>query len=72
MHDDASWVALASGVPTINGRSGNVPRGWTLGRPAFRDEDGARELRAKVAAWARRNRLATDSIALIEVDPTSR
>ncbi len=70
MHDDAAWVALASGVPTINGRSGNAPRGWTLGRPAFRDEDGARELRAKVAAWARRNRLRTDSIALIEVDPT--
>jgi len=72
MHDDAAWVALATGVPTINGRSGNAPRGWTLGRPAFRDEDGARELRAKVAAWARRNRLRTDSIALIEVDPTPR
>jgi hypothetical protein len=70
MHDDAAWVALASGVPTINGRSGNAPRGWTLGRPAIRDEDGSQELRAKVAAWARRNRLRTDSIAFIEVGPT--
>jgi hypothetical protein len=72
VHDEAAWVALATGVPTVNGRSGKAPRGWTLGRPAFRNEDRARELRAKVAAWARMNRLRTDSIALIEVDFTPR
>lgn len=28
LHIDAMWAALESGVPTVNGYSGNAPRGW--------------------------------------------
>lgn len=30
--EDAAWVAMTTGVPTVNGRYGNLPKGYTLGR----------------------------------------
>jgi hypothetical protein len=51
---DALWVADATGVPTLNGYSGNSPPGWELEDPFVRGpEDGAR-LDAAVAAWVTR------------------
>jgi hypothetical protein len=68
MHDDAAWVALASGVPTINGRSGNAPRGWTLAQPALTGPGDESRLRANLARWAKRHGLDPSSIAWVEVD----
>jgi hypothetical protein len=38
-HIDAMWASLESGVPTINGYSGNKPRGWEpLSDPSIEQE----------------------------------
>lgn len=68
LHDDAAWVALASGVPTINGRSGNAPRGWTLARPALTEPGDESKLRARLARWATTHGLDPASVAWVEVD----
>ncbi len=44
---DAMWAALASGVPTVNGYSGNEPPGW-----GFASTEDAR---AALAAWGARH-----------------
>ncbi|NQZ71410.1 MAG: hypothetical protein HRT89_25470 [Lentisphaeria bacterium] len=33
--DDAAWVTLATGIPTINGRYGNFPSGYDLKEYAY-------------------------------------
>ena len=51
---DAMWVADAAAVPTLNGYSGNMPRGWGLEDCFVRGPEDRARLDAAVAAWARR------------------
>jgi hypothetical protein len=55
---DALWVADATGVPTLNGYSGNSPPGWGLQDPFVRGPEDRARLDAAVAAWAKRWGLA--------------
>jgi hypothetical protein len=66
VHDDAEWVALAAGIPTINGRYGNVPPGWNLSRAYYTSAEEAGELRTQLDGWISKNGLDPDRIAWIE------
>jgi hypothetical protein len=68
-HNDAAWVALASGVPTINGRYGNNPRGWPLEEldgtsPALRAE-----IRRNLQLWIARHELDVERVAWVPGPP---
>jgi len=51
---DAIWAADASGVPTLNGYSGNAPPGWELEDCLVRGPQDRARLDAAVADWVRR------------------
>jgi hypothetical protein len=69
LHDEAAWVALASGVPTVNGRSGKTPRGWALARPEITTPVDWRALWARLQRWGEQTGLDPASVAWIKVDP---
>jgi hypothetical protein len=68
VHDDAMWVALATGVPTVNGRSGATPPGWELGRAWLADEHDRDRVDAALAAWIARHGLDDARVCRIEID----
>ena len=70
LHDEAAWLALATGVPTVNGRSGKAPRGWELHRPVFRTPEEERALLARVQRWARLTGFDATAVAWVEADPS--
>ena len=65
---DAIWVADATGVPTLNGYSGNAPPGWGLEDPFVRGPADRARLDAAVAAWVTRWGLA-QSVCRIPASP---
>lgn len=51
---DAAWAALRSGVPTINGYSGNAPHGWSGLWPIdSREAEARRSLQLAFEEWIR-------------------
>jgi hypothetical protein len=48
---DAMWAALTVNVPTLNGYSGNLPRGWPLNGNRLEPGGDDAALRGAVAAW---------------------
>jgi hypothetical protein len=65
--DDAAWVELATGIPTINGRYGNWPRGWEL-RQDWEDGGSARRarLRQGLDRWIAARGLDADRVCWLE------
>jgi hypothetical protein len=53
-HIDAMWAAQLSGVPTLNGYSGNVPPGWKLEECQVRGPADQARLEDAVDAWIHR------------------
>ena len=53
LHIDAMWVALQTGVPTLNGYSGNAPKGWwdLWSNKAF-DDLSKTHLREAIVRWS--------------------
>jgi hypothetical protein len=73
VHVDAMWAASTAGVPTVNGHSGNAPRGWEPMRMVrVRDEAGRREFRASLDAWLAAHRVASEDVQWIEMPLTYR
>ncbi|PWB75419.1 MAG: hypothetical protein C3F15_06385 [Holophagae bacterium] len=70
VHDEAAWVALATGVPTVNGRSGKAPRGWELDRPEFGTPEERHELLSRLERWARRTGFDSAAVAWVKIDPS--
>jgi hypothetical protein len=68
VQDDAMWVALATGVPTVNGRSGAKPPGWDLDRASVTSEQERARLRSRLDAWRARHALQPGDVCWIEVD----
>jgi hypothetical protein len=56
---DSMYAALAAGIPTVNGYSGNAPRGWDLEQTAIREEEDRARVQAKLDAWVRASGLAS-------------
>jgi hypothetical protein len=72
VHDVAAWTALAAGVPTVNGRSGNRPQEWRLGRVAIRSQEDRRRIERALGSWVEDHGLDGEGIAWIEVEPGPR
>ncbi len=64
---DATLAAMEAGVPTVNGYSGNAPRGWTLNDNRRFDAAAAARLDTGLESWARSRGLPLESICRIEV-----
>jgi hypothetical protein len=74
-HGDAMWAALERGVPTVNGYSGNVPRGWPFYDVIARSPAEDSLLAHALTAWEARWRLAPATVCrvrLVDADPAAR
>jgi hypothetical protein len=67
---DGMWASMNTGVPTINGYSGNVPPGWLLYKNQVVTPAHDRELTADLDAWVRRWHLDPARVCRITT-PTS-
>jgi hypothetical protein len=63
---DATLAALEAGVPTVNGYSGNAPRGWALQDNRRFDPAAAARLDTELASWMRSRGLPPASVCRIE------
>lgn len=70
VHDDAMWVALATGVPTVNGRSGNVPPGWGLADAHVASPEERTALVQRLDGWLASRGVDPQQVCRIEVDRT--
>jgi len=64
---DAMWAGLLSGVPTLNGYSGNAPPGWLLGDLHLRGGRSKPRLQAALDGWSLRHGLTSESICWVTV-----
>ena len=73
--DDAAWVALETGIPTINGRYGHRPKEWKIYRhnPLKKDDQKSRQsLEKDLQAWLGVWGLERDNIQWIEYETMTR
>lgn len=73
--DDAAWVALATGVPTINGRYGNFPADYEIRHHdcySKGDDPGRRELESALEDWLKPWGIERSEIQWIEYQSLSR
>jgi hypothetical protein len=67
IHEDAMWASLLAGVPTVNGRYGNFPRGYRLYDEAFpRRALKAAEDAGPLADWLGDNCLAAEDVCRVD------
>jgi len=69
LHDDAAWVALEAGVPTVNGRYGHFPPDYPFRAPWIQQPTEAAEIRAGLSAWVSERGLTVKGARLIRVAP---
>jgi hypothetical protein len=67
-HLDAMWASRRSGVPTVNGYSGNRPPGWDFGELGIRRGDSLDGVRRRLDAWAGATGLDPDRVQILVVD----
>jgi hypothetical protein len=67
---DAMWAARRTGVPTLNGYSGNSPPGWDFGDLRLDREDGFDKVRRHLDSWAGTMGLDPGRIQVLVVDAT--
>jgi len=65
---DAMWASLETGVPTINGYSGNVPPGYTLWRT--QNADNFQRVIGALQLWCNQKGIDTGEVQLIVVKYT--
>lgn len=68
-HVDAMWASMVTGVPTINGYSGNEPPAWSFYRNVAYDAEHARTLARDLDAWARRWHLDRRRLCVVSLTP---
>jgi hypothetical protein len=65
---DAVWASAETGIPTINGYSGNSPIGWgELWENKIADEPGRLRLQEAVRRWSSEQRLDPAKVCWIEL-----
>jgi hypothetical protein len=64
---DAMWVQLETGVPTLNGYSGNSPPGWALGDTNLRGPGDEYHLALQVNHWLRERQLDSAGVCWLKV-----
>jgi hypothetical protein len=70
-HLDAMWASRRTGVPTVNGYSGNRPPGWDFGDLRLKRADSLDEVRRRLGAWAGPSGLDPERIQVLVVDATA-
>ena len=69
LHDDAAWVALSAGVPTVNGRYGHFPPEYPFRNPQIERPDDRVELRKNLNLWIEGIADESKAASLIEIAP---
>jgi hypothetical protein len=69
VHDDAAWVALEAGIPTINGRYGHFPPDYPFRAPWIQGPADGEAIRTSLSAWASTHGLTAEGVRLIRVAP---
>lgn len=67
---DAMWAAYATGIPTLNGYSGNAPPAWHLGGSELKTADDEKRLAGALADWMREHGLDPAGLCWIQADAT--
>jgi hypothetical protein len=65
-HIDAMLASLATGIPTVNGYSGNLPPEWGLFEINIRTDEDERTIRQALSRWGAQHGIASDSICWIQ------
>ena len=67
---DAMWAELVTGVPTVNGYSGNAPPDWGFKELTLHDDDDERRTEHALADWCGRHGVDPKQVCRIrgEVD----
>jgi hypothetical protein len=65
---DAMWAQLETGVPTLNGFSGDAPPGWMLGGSALYASSDDRRFTQAIQGWARSRNVDPDRICRVKLD----
>lgn len=71
IHEDAMWAASLTGVPTINGRSGNAPPGWhplRIHRSSRHNQKRLETIRQDLRRWTEQSGLDPKGVCWIEVE----
>ena len=66
VHDDAAWVTLATGVPTVNGRYGNLPPEYGLRDVQAINERDRESVGRELGYWIERHGLDETRVCTIE------
>ena len=69
LHDDAAWVALEAGIPTVNGRYGHFPPDYPFRAPWIQGPTDAENVRTDLSTWAGDHGLTAKGSRLIRVAP---
>jgi len=69
LHDDAAWVALEAGIPTVNGRYGHFPPAYPFRTPWIQGPTDAKDIRTGLSAWAGNHDLTAKGARLVRVAP---
>jgi hypothetical protein len=69
-HLDAMWAGRRTGIPTVNGYSGNRPPAWDFGDLRLRREEGLDSVQRGLNAWAGAMGLDPARIQVLIVDAT--
>ncbi|RYZ38292.1 MAG: hypothetical protein EOO71_24625 [Myxococcaceae bacterium] len=64
---DGVWASVTRGVPTVNGYSGNAPRGWRLTDARRYDEASAERVDRELASWRASRALPPGGVCVIAV-----
>ncbi len=65
---DGMWAEIASGIPTVNGFSGNMPPDWwPLWDPVIKTGADLTRLHLSIFKWADLNGLSKDDICMVPV-----
>lgn len=68
---DAMWASLDVGIPTVNGYSGNLPRGWEFYPGLIGSHRDERLFQRNLRAWAERSEIQPDRICWIRHGTTA-
>lgn len=71
LQDDAMWVALTTGIPAVNGRSGAVPPGYALSRAHVAQESDRERIESGLETWLASNGVPRERVCVIEVKPAT-
>jgi len=63
---DAMWVTAQTGIPTLNGYSGNSPPGWGFGNVPLLHSDDEVKFKTHLEKWIQENRLNPERICWLK------